>query len=54
MNDIKPVPILDEEAISLDELQCLVDTGEAWQDEFTGKLAAYAIGSGMIGERSWT
>lgn len=35
------------------DLQLLVDTGQAWQDEYTSKLAAAAIGSGMIGERKW-
>ncbi len=35
------------------ELQRLVDTGHAWQDEYTSKLCAAAIGSAMIGERKW-
>lgn len=34
-------------------LQEAVDTGNVWQDEYHGKLAAGYIGSGMLAERVW-
>lgn len=34
-------------------MQEAVDTGNVWQDEYHGKLAAGYIGSGLLVERRW-